>query len=180
MPAITKTQGKLALQHVLTNILEDKEDNGSPGHIERSLLKKGISGILDLNTISGDDIDSLQYEFKESDDSIVLKTLHKSQIGLLKSLRAYIFHKDVKGEIIDSHDKWMQLELEEFQCFRSSKEWFSISANPTQAFAPIGGKRVPDLVADFKKGIKRDANMFPSLKQDKQWDNWQRAVIAQA
>jgi hypothetical protein len=74
----------------------------------------------------------------------------------------------------------MQLELEEFQRFRSSKEWFSISNNPVQAFAPTGGKRAPDLVADFKKGIKRDANMFPTLKQDKQWDNWQRAVIAQA
>jgi hypothetical protein len=38
-----------------------------------------------------------------------------------------------------------------------------------------------DLVAEFKKSIKRgDTNMFPSLKQDKQWDNWQRAVIAQA
>jgi hypothetical protein len=118
----------------------------------------------------------------KANNNVVLKNLHKSQIGMLKSLRAYIFHKDVKGEIIDNHDKWlMQLQLEEFQCFRSSKEWFSISANPGQAFALTGGKRIPDLVADFKKGIvKRDANMFPTLKQDKQWDNWQRAVIAQA
>jgi hypothetical protein len=64
MPPITKTQGKLALQHVLTNILEDKEDDGSPGLIERSLLKNGINSILDLNTISADDIDILQYKDK--------------------------------------------------------------------------------------------------------------------
>jgi hypothetical protein len=63
MPVITKTRGKLALQHVLINILEDKEDDGSPGHIERSMQKNGITGILDLNTISGDDIDNLQYNF---------------------------------------------------------------------------------------------------------------------
>jgi hypothetical protein len=74
----------------------------------------------------------------------------------------------------------MQLQLEEFQRFRSSKEWFSISANPGQAYAPAGGNCTKDLVADFKKGIKRDTNMFPSLKQDKQWDNWQRAIIAHA
>jgi hypothetical protein len=61
----------------------------------------------------------------------------------------------------------MQLQLEEFQRFRSSKEWFSITANPGQAYAPAGGIHAKDLVADFKKGIRRNTNMFPSLKQDK-------------
>jgi hypothetical protein len=41
-----------------------------------------------------------------------------------------------------------------------------------------GSKR--DLVADFKKGIKQYMSYFPTLKQDKQWDNWNRTMIAQA
>jgi hypothetical protein len=60
MPAIAKAQGKQTLQHVLTNILEDKEDNGTQGHITLSLMKNGVTGILDLNTISVDDIDALR------------------------------------------------------------------------------------------------------------------------
>jgi hypothetical protein len=130
--------------------------------------------------ISVDDIDALQYAFPQEDDTIILKNLDTSQIGLIMSFHAFIFHKDVKGEIIDRHEKWMQLQLEEFQRFRSSKEWFSISNNSGQAYAPSGGNHGKDLVAEFKKGIKRDTNMFPSLRQDKQWDHWQRAVFAQA
>jgi hypothetical protein len=95
MPAITKAQGKQALQHVLTNILEDKEDDGTQGHIKLSLKKNGITGILDLNTISVDDIDALQYDFTQEDDTKILKNLHKSQIGIIMSFRAFIFHKDV-------------------------------------------------------------------------------------
>jgi hypothetical protein len=99
MPEITKAQGKQALQHVLTNILEDKEDDGTQGHIEVSLMKNGITSILDLNTISVDDIDALQYDFTQKDDTMILKNLHKSQIGIIMPFCAFIFHKDVKGGI---------------------------------------------------------------------------------
>jgi hypothetical protein len=183
MTVITKAQGKTDLQHVLTNIIEDKEDDGTSGPIELALLNEGVNSILDLNTISEDDLDTLKYDVIDSNNATITKTLHKSQIGLLKSFRAYVCHKDIKGEIIDSFDKWDQLDLGKFQASRSSKEWCAISANPASAYPSgpgSGNKHTKDLVADFKKGIKRDANMFPTLKQDKQWDNWQRTVITQA
>jgi hypothetical protein len=69
-------------------------------------MKNGITGILDLNTISVDDIEALQYDVTQEDDTVIIKNLHKSQIGIIMSFRAFIFHKDVKGEIIDSHEKW--------------------------------------------------------------------------
>jgi hypothetical protein len=47
--------------------------------------------------------------------------------------------------------------------------------------APTPGTRTKrDIISDFKKGIKRDMSYFPTLKQDKQWDNWNRATITQA
>jgi hypothetical protein len=61
--------------------LEGKEDNGTQGRIELSLVKNGITGILGLNTISTDDIDALQYDFTQEDDTMILKNLHKSQIA---------------------------------------------------------------------------------------------------
>jgi hypothetical protein len=45
---------------------------------------------------------------------------------------------------------------------------------------PSNNAHVRDAVSDFKRGIKRDIGLFPALKQDKQWDVWQRATIAQA
>jgi hypothetical protein len=40
--------------------------------------------------------------------------------------------------------------------------------------------RSRDAVADFKRGIKRDPSQFPILKDDKQWDGWNRSHNAQA
>ena len=37
-----------------------------------------------------------------------------------------------------------------------------------------------DLVAEFKKGIKRDASLYPVLKDQRHWNNWQHSVLAQA
>jgi len=40
------------------------------------------------------------------------------------------------------------------------------------------GPRPPDPVADFRKGVKRDASMYPRLKDMKHWANWHRQVIS--
>ena len=32
----------------------------------------------------------------------------------------------------------------------------------------------------FKRGIKRDAALYPTLREDKNWDNWNRTLHAQA
>jgi hypothetical protein len=37
-----------------------------------------------------------------------------------------------------------------------------------------------DSALDFQKSIKRDPTAFPGLKDEKQWDNWQRATKALA
>jgi hypothetical protein len=37
-----------------------------------------------------------------------------------------------------------------------------------------------DLVADFKKGIKRDPSLFPSLKHIDNWPTFKRETMAQA
>ena len=50
-------------------------------------------------------------------------------------------------------------------------------ATSTSASPPV---RVSDPVADFKKGIKRDSSLYPTLKDQKHWNNWNRSVIAQA
>jgi hypothetical protein len=103
---------------------------------------------------------------------------------LLKTLRAYIYYRDSIHDPLDSSKAWIALQLEDFQQFRVSKEWFIISKNPGKVLvsSSSGGhnNHSRDLVADFKRGIKCDIGLFPNIKQDKQWDVWQRATIAQA
>ncbi len=37
-----------------------------------------------------------------------------------------------------------------------------------------------DPVRDFKRGIKRDPNLFPVFKDETKWDSWSRTILAQA
>ncbi len=53
------------------------------------------------------------------------------------------------------------------------------SPTPTPASAPPPPKQ-KDLLAEFKKGIKRDASLFVVLKDLKQWDSWHCSTVAQA
>jgi hypothetical protein len=40
--------------------------------------------------------------------------------------------------------------------------------------------QVRDPLSDYRRGVRRDPNAFTVLKEDKQWDSWQRGTMAQA
>jgi hypothetical protein len=177
MVALTKSQAKDVLKSILTRILEDDEDDGTAGPIQLALGKAKVKGILGVNSMSTATLEKLSHD----DPTIKLSTsLEKGEIGLLTTFRAFIFYRASTGDPIDNVQKWNDLSLEDFQNFRVSKEWFTISENPGNVSTPSFGKgQMRDLVADFKRGIKRDISFFPTLKQDKQWDVWHRATQAQ-
>ncbi len=52
----------------------------------------------------------------------------------------------------------------------------STSGFPTAATTP----KARDLVADFKRGIRRNATLFPILKDSKNWDSYLQTTVAQA
>jgi len=53
-----------------------------------------------------------------------------------------------------------------------------IDALSSPASAPVPKQK--DLLADFKKGIKRDASLFVVLKDLREWDSWHCSTVAQA
>jgi hypothetical protein len=166
MVFITKSQAKSSLKAILTDILEDDINDGTPGPIALSLKECGCRGILDVNSLSASTLEALSY--KDADSKVI--PLGKGDIGLIKTFHAYIYYKDAIGETIDNLDKWTALTLDDFQQFLVSKEWFSISENPGKAMpsSTSGNHTSRDAVSNFKRGIKRDISLFPTLKQDKQ------------
>ena len=115
MPAITKAQAKEALQHILDNIIEDTEDDGSLGPIGKTFQKAKINGILRLNGLTSDAIDALQYSDPDNPTSFL--DLEKGEQGLVKTFRAFVYFRDASEEPLDSHEKWMAISLEDFQEF---------------------------------------------------------------
>jgi len=72
--------------------------------------------------------------------------------------------------------EWGQLSKQEYREFLLLKQTGQLRITPK---SPPPAKAV-DLVANFKKGIKRDASLYPVLKDQRQWNNWQRSMLAQA
>jgi hypothetical protein len=77
--------------------------------------------------------------------------------------------------------------LEEYIGLRISPEYRSARARlPNPNAARSGSQVVPpfakvrDPLSDYRRGVRRDPNAFTALKEDKQWDSWQRGTIAQA
>ncbi len=52
MVPITKAQAKEILAYVLTEILEDDEDNGTPGPLQLAFIKAKVQGILGITSMS--------------------------------------------------------------------------------------------------------------------------------
>jgi hypothetical protein len=178
MPTFTRPQKKQILTHVLDDLLKDTEDDGTPGPIGGVIATERITDILDIISYSDNDFVGLKYQ----DDKSVVQTLTKAESNRLKLLKGYINWRTYIGQSVITKDDWMALTEDQINDFRVTTTWFGMTTNGTSILtAPTpgtGSKR--DLVADFKRGIKRDMSYFPTLKQDKQWDNWNRATIAQA
>jgi hypothetical protein len=104
------------------------------------------------------------------------------QRGVLRAFIAFIRHCTNEDNPIG--DNWNDITREEFNTYRVGPSFNGTifgdpsASNPGIPSAP--STRARDAVADFKRGIKRDPSQFPILKDDKQWDGWNRSHNAQA
>jgi hypothetical protein len=178
MPTTTKSQKKAILQHILDNVLQDTMDDGTTGVIGCALKKEKIIDVLNIISYSDDDFCDLLYE----DSTSTVQTLSKAKSNRIKLLKGYINWRTYIGQSVSTKDDWMAISAEQLNKFRITTTWFGMTTKGTSILtAPTPGTSTKrDLVSDFKKGIKHDMSYFPTLKQDKQWDNWNRATIAQA
>jgi hypothetical protein len=103
--------------------------------------------------------------------------------GILRAVLAYIRYCGTQPDPIG--DDWLDVTQVEFDLYRISPLFNgTIFGNPMStttggsAASSAGAPRDP--VADFKRGIKRDPSQFPTLKDEKQLDNWDRTNQAQA
>jgi hypothetical protein len=99
MAPITKAQAKEILAYVLTKILEDDEDDGTPGPLQPAFIKAKVKGILGITSMSASVLDKLAWRNGLENVDIPLEN---GEIGLLKTFRAYIYYRDSINDAIDS------------------------------------------------------------------------------
>jgi hypothetical protein len=157
---------------------EPPDPSAAPLRKRRALEKEKIINLLDIISYSDDDFCKLLYQ----DSTLTVQTLSKAESNRIKLLKGYINWRTYIGQSVSTEDDWMAITDDQLIEFRITTTWFGITTKGTSILtAPTPGTGTKqDLVSDFKKGIKHDMSYFPTLKQDKQWDNWNRATIAQA
>ena len=174
MPTITRKEAKSALKHVLVNLFEQSDDGPIAKAIKCHLGNRAT--IVDVLAMTNDDIDNLTH----LDDKNKLVPLILGHRGLLRALICYNLFRDAEGDSIGN--KWSQVTQGQFDDFRISGDYdpndirggsksskASAKLTSTSAFAH-------DPTYNFKRGIKRDPSLFSQLKDEKQWDAWQRSM----
>lgn len=169
-----KQKATAALQHVLTVVL-DKEQKDDPEYFNWIMDSK-IKSMPDLLAIKPDRMQITQYN---NDGNMELPTL--SMVGNVEILQAFAQFFKVNNNRNMDNDDWLAVTEAEYNGFKTTDYnlYSPIPPNPSIKASGSSTKTV-DPVADFKKGIKRDASQFTKLKDDSQWDNWNRDIITTA
>ena len=172
------------LKHVLEQILE--VDSTSPLYI--SVLQHFGNDENKFNVIDFFLCDMAFFEnltcvatvIDNPDETDPTKVISKTEVCSVPNyLRArciffkrFLEDKKNDGEDLNYESFYMGLTLEEFM------EWKATEMTMNNSSPRVAKSR--DLVADFKKGIKRDPSQFPSLKHVDNWPTFKRETLAQA
>ena len=174
MPRLTREEAVGGLVHFVQNVLR-KADN-SP--IALALKSNGISSILDLVTLQESHIDELAYEDPQNKEHFLLRGDRNLLILAVKFLAI----QRQNGFDISNYATWTSEDFDDFRLDSSLGAVNTIGGpfiNPgTTSSSPSKPRFTP--VELFKRGIKRDPSLFPTLKDDRQHDVWHRQFNIQA
>ena len=140
-----------------------------------ALDEAGITNLTDFMSLRHEDIPSLVYQPQLSKKP---RSLRLNDVGMIQILITYERQLMQDNVGILSLEQWDVITCADFDEFRIRGP----APQPTMAIAtqPRPAPKQADPVSDFKKGIKRNAAVYPIIKDQNQWVNWNRTVISQA
>ncbi len=179
----TRSDAKASFNHILDNVLG--RGDGTP--LKLSLSEEGIDDIFALSNLSDNDIDSLKYKNKDNDNAIT--PIRMADRNLLRAFLHFVINAQLEGNPIIG-EAWNEITQDEFDSFRINPKYM---VKLTSAFSMPGDPEVPKPPPPlakptpmftpaemFRRGIKRDSTLFPTLKDEKFNDNWHRSFVNQA
>jgi hypothetical protein len=162
----TRAASGIALTHILDNVIVRP-------NINDAFSKASINDTVGLLTLDDKANNRLVYSHTDSNGTTTTQKLQRGDVGLLKSFIHYVYHRDSIGNPIKND--WLSVTEdmlnEEFRTnLIHNKPTPVILPPPVPATATSLASQSP--VDLFKCGIKRDFVSFPTLKDDKQNDQW--------
>jgi hypothetical protein len=173
---LTRTQDMAALKYIVETVLNQPVD----GPIMKSLANFGIGFVSDLAGLRDVDILTMTYSTDEDVGTLLALSFHLR--ARLTAFCALMRYREILSLPIG--DDWASITREEFDKFRINPVYdgtiHGMISTSNLSVPAASSHHARDKIADFKRGIKRDGSQFPTLKDEKQYDNWQRTTTAQA
>ena len=173
---MTRNQKKATLRHVLRNVLDLDENNT----FIAALASNGYDTLQDAMSIREGDYIKLDY--LTEGDNPVTRLPDESDFKKWMAFQSYVIHKQRIGEPIQPAD-FVKVTNKEFDDYRVSGDFIAFNAGitpPSHLQSKSSVSTAKDPSVSFQKSIKRDVSLYPILKEDKQYDNWNRGTIALA
>lgn len=171
---VTVDEHVSVLCHVLGLIGDPGDDTGQ---IDKTLRANDIKNILDVVNLKRPAVST--FFFKEGNKKIELSKGHQTLLIIVSHFNKSKRKDRVSFQVLD----WLKVKQEEFDNFRLDYDEDNYRPStlalvtpfiPPRSSAPI------DPLRDFKRGIRRDPTLCPTLKDIKQWDTWYIETKAQA
>jgi hypothetical protein len=162
-----------------TRMVRDVFGNGAGSSLELALVENNMMDVLVW--LSVDDSVFKELEYADASNKNNPKRLKYGDYHKIRVLRAMVFYMRANGED-DMYDA-TDITQDEFNQFMSSSECIRIMISsapvPNLNTAPnVVVSTVQAELATFRKGIKRDAAIYPIITQDAQWDAWNRSIVS--
>ena len=153
-------------------------DKGNDSILELAFVENRLMNVKKWLTLDDTQLKSLTYTDPVDQKE---KTLKIGDYHEVRVLRAWVHYKRANGEPKDYNG--INTTFAEFDEFLYSNECIRIMMAaqplPNLGSMPVAAmSTVQSELATFHKGIKRDASLYPVLKQDIEWDTWNRSVVS--
>ena len=121
-------------------------------------------------------------DLEDPADSSKDKPLHKTYKKCLEILCHYIrYLASINKPLGTDINDWLNLTSNDYRDYRVSGYYPFVPNTATTPPQPVGAAsiaRVPDALSDFRRGIKRDISAFSKFQNHRDWDNYNRHLIA--
>ena len=169
------------LQHFLRSLCFVDTTADPPDVIVACLTYEGINAMSQLTSLSNQEIIELTYNPDANDPTLerTIPRAHAKKIMMALAYHAVECHREHR--IME----WTELTSEGFAQFRPTFD-------PHITYARFQPRPLPDhnntagahrglsQAETFKKGIKKDTRLFPVLKDEKEWNSYNRKLLAVA
>jgi hypothetical protein len=171
-----RQQGAAVLKHIYEEIMGIEAT--SPPKL--ALDRAGVCVVTDLLQIPIQEVDYYTYipDATPNGPPVDLDNGNKGLIRLFLQWYQILYEENDHEPL--TAEQWMKVDGALFEEFRLTPAAIRPCSTGVNNVSNTTNGKQTNAVADFKKGIKRDAAVYPMLKDQKHWDAWNRSLITQA